>query len=76
MEDLKSIKLVLNLLNILYSSYADNEAFQENIFKFIKNLKKKDEEDRVYCLQNLIMHTVAACKMQAAFSLWVKNDFR
>ena len=53
-EGLKTINLVLNLLNILYSSYADNEAFQENIFIFLKNLKYYDEADRIYCVENLI----------------------
>ena len=75
-EDLKSIKLVLNLLNIVYSSYQDNEAFQENIFKFIKNLKKNDEGDRVYCLQNLIKILNKEITLEDIYDIDLKNVFQ
>ena len=53
-EDSKTINLILYLLNDLYFKYPNNETFQQNIFTFLKNLKKIDIQDRIYCISYLI----------------------
>ena len=52
-KGVNTIKSVLNLLNVLYSSADISEAFQNNILQFVNNLQNKNEEDRIYFIDNL-----------------------
>lgn len=52
-NDLDTIKSVLNLLNVLYSSFEYKESFQNKILQFIKNLSNINEENRIDYINNL-----------------------
>ena len=52
-NDLDTIKSVLNLLNVLFSSFEYKESFQNKILQFIKNLSNINEENRIDYINNL-----------------------
>ena len=71
-NDLDTIKSVLNLLNVLYSSFK--ESFQNKILQFIKNLSNINEENRIDYINNLtkILNKEISLKNINDFSLQLK----
>ena len=73
-NDLDTIKSVLNLLNVLYSSFEYKESFQNKILQFIKNLSNINEENRIDYINNLtkILNKEISLKNISDFSLQQK----
>ena len=73
-NDLDTIKSVLNLLNVLYSSFEYKESFQNKILQFIKNLSNINEENRIDYINNLtkILNKEISLKNINDFSLQQK----
>ena len=73
-NDLDTIKSVLNLLNVLFSSFEYKESFQNKILQFIKNLSNINEENRIDYINNLtkILNKEISLKNINDFSLQQK----
>ena len=73
-NDLDTIKSVLNLLNVLFSSFEYKESFQNKILQFIKNLSNINEENRIDYINNLtkILNKEISVKNINDFSLQQK----
>ena len=74
-QGLKPIKSTLNLLNVLYKEYKDNEIFQNNILKFIKSHQALDEEDFIYCIDNLTKVLKKEITLDSIYDTDLKNIF-
>ena len=73
-NDLDTIKSVLNLLNVLFSSFEYKESFQNKILQFIKNLSNINEENRIDYINTLtkILNKEISLKNINDFSLQQK----
>ena len=74
-EDLNSINFVLNLINILYSSFKDKEDFQNNILEYIKNINKLDKETKIYVINNLLRVLKKEISMDEIYDTDLKQNF-
>ena len=51
-KGIKTIRSLLNLLNVLYSSLQYKESFQNQVLQYVVNLDKLEESHRIYNIDN------------------------
>ena len=74
-KGVKTIKALLNLLNILFSSLDYKESFQNNVFEYVSNLNKLKEEYRIYNIDNLIKLLQKDITIEMITDYSLKNSF-